>query len=269
MSESDQFQIKEDAAQFYDRLPARYILGPWSASLVAAVQITSDEHVLDLACGTGVVTREVERVLGPRGRVVGLDINEGMIDVAKKYERTGPGEISYVLASALETGLPGNTFDVVLCQQGFQFFPDQTKALFETLRVLKDRGRVCFSVWAESGAYNNAVAEAVRAFVDDATAERFLQSRDVPTASGLRQKFVTAGFRDVTVARSEMKNRLPNIADFVSEHLLGVPIADRVSLLSDAERRSLGEDAAKRLERYADGQDAVVPDCINLIIARK
>ena len=56
MSESDQFQIKEGAAQFYDRLPARYILGPWAASLVAAAQITLDEHVLDLACGTGVVT---------------------------------------------------------------------------------------------------------------------------------------------------------------------------------------------------------------------
>lgn len=82
MSQGDQFQIREGAAQFYDRLPARYLLGPWSASLVAAAKIAPTEQVLDLACGTGVVAREVEQVLAPGGRVVGLDINEGMINVA-------------------------------------------------------------------------------------------------------------------------------------------------------------------------------------------
>ena len=61
----------------------------------------------------------------------------------------------------------------------------------------------------------------------------------------------------------------PKVAEFVAEHLLGVPIADRVRDLSDRERLALGADAAKRMSEFADGDDAIVPDFINLVSAKR
>jgi ubiquinone/menaquinone biosynthesis C-methylase UbiE len=269
MAGSDQFQIQGNAAEFYDQLPARYLLGPWSAGLVDAANLSGSERVLDLACGTGVVTREVASRLGPTGHVTGLDLNAGMLEVAKSYDNGGSGGFTWVQASALETELPKSSFDVVVCQQGFQFFPDQGKALTETHRILKDGGRLCFSIWAESGPYNDAVAEAVAAHIDEETANRFKQSRDVPSPEQLRSMFEAAGFQSISIERVEMRNRLPNIAEFIASHLLGVPIADKVRELSDAARKDLGADAARRLSSYADGGDAVVPDFINLVTAAK
>lgn len=265
----DQFQLTGNAAEFYDRLPARYLLGPWSQGLVAAAEIRPDEQVLDLACGTGVVTRAAAVQLGPKGSVTGLDLNPGMLEVAKAHGNPGSCKMQWVEASALETGLPDASFDVVLCQQGFQFFPDQPKALAETRRILKDGGRLYFSVWAKSGPYNDAVAAALRAHVDAQSANRYLQARNVPGAGELEAIFVAAGFRDVTISQAEMKNRIPDVASFVAVHLLGTPIADKVGELSQEERTALGATAAEGLAEYADGVDAVVPDFINLVAARK
>ena len=137
MPNSDQFQLAGNAAEFYDRLPARYFLGPWSKGLVDAAEIRPDDCILDLACGTGIVAREAAARLGVKGSVVGLDLNEGMLDVARTRGNPGSGSIEWVRASALDTGLPDARFDVVLCQQGLQFFPDQLQALKETYRTHK------------------------------------------------------------------------------------------------------------------------------------
>ena len=266
---ADHFQIKGNAAEFYDRLPARYLLGPWSKDLVDAAQLSAVDRVIDLACGTGVVTREAAERLGDDGHVTGLDLNDGMLEVARNYPKTGSCDVRWMQASALDTGLPDSTYDVALCQQGLQFFPDQAQALAETHRILKDGGRLRFSIWAESGPYNNAVADAVRVHLNSDTARRFLQSRDVPSEGELTQLFESSGFQEVKVARVEMRNRLPKVAEFVAEHLLGVPIADRVRDLSDRERLALGADAAKRMSEFADGDDAIVPDFINLVSAKR
>lgn len=269
MRGADHFQIEGNAAEFYDKLPARYILGPWSSGLVDAARLQFGERVIDLACGTGVVTREIATRLGPRGHVTGLDLNEGMLEVARGYGKTGDCDVDWIKASALDTGLPDAAYNVALCQQGFQFFPDKPKALAETRRILKSGGRLCFSIWAESGPYNDAVAEAVRVHLDDQTAQRYLQTRHVPSAQDLRQMFAAAGFCDVSVVCSEMQIRLPDIATFVAEHLLGVPIADKVRQLSDEARTALAKDAAESMSQYKDGADAVVPDFINLVSARQ
>ena len=269
MPNSDRFQLAGNAAEFYDKLPARYFLGPWSKGLVDAAEVRPDDRILDLACGTGIVAREVAERLGPNGTVIGLDLNAGMLEVARIRGNQGSRKIEYVLSNALETGLPSASFDVVLCQQGLQFFPDQPKALKEIRRILKEEGRLCFSIWAAAGPYNTAVADAVRVHIDSETANRFLQSRNVPSADELESMVDSAGFRDVTVTHTSMENRLPDIANFVAEHLLGVPIADKVRELSEAQRAALGAHAAQSLMQYADGKDAVVPDYANIVTAKK
>jgi SAM-dependent methyltransferase len=147
MNTQEQWQLTLEAAELYERYPARYILGPWAPLLVDTARVTAGERVLDVACGTGVVTRAAAKRVGPTGRVVGIDLNPGMIAVAKSLPAPIGASIERLERSALDLRLENASFDVVLCQQGLQFFPDKLVALQEMRRVLDHRGRLALSVW--------------------------------------------------------------------------------------------------------------------------
>ena len=83
MSRPEQWQVTPEAAELYERYPARYILGPWVRLLVGAAGLAAGDRVLDVACGTGIVTRIAAQRVDPGGRVVGIDLNPGMIAVAQ------------------------------------------------------------------------------------------------------------------------------------------------------------------------------------------
>ena len=83
MSKHEQWHMSAQAAELYERYPGRYILGPWAPLLVDAARLATSERVLDVACGTGVVARVAAERVGPAGRVVGVDLNPGMIAVAR------------------------------------------------------------------------------------------------------------------------------------------------------------------------------------------
>jgi ubiquinone/menaquinone biosynthesis C-methylase UbiE len=110
------------AAELYERYPARYILGPWAPLLVDAARVAAGERVLDVACGTGVVARAAAKRVGRTGHVVGVDLNPGMIAVARSLPATSDAPIEWLERSALDLRLDNAGFDVVLCQQDYNFF---------------------------------------------------------------------------------------------------------------------------------------------------
>jgi ubiquinone/menaquinone biosynthesis C-methylase UbiE len=110
--------------------------------LLRPAALRPGERVLDVACGTGVVARLAARRVGPAGTVVGLDVNPGMLAVARAT--TPPGTvIDWHQAPAHAASLPASAFDVVTCQLGLPFFADQAAALAEMHRVLKPEAASC------------------------------------------------------------------------------------------------------------------------------
>jgi SAM-dependent methyltransferase len=118
LATQEQWQLSMKAAELYERYPARYILGPWAPLLVDAARAAAGERVLDVACGTGVVARAAAKRVGRTGRVVGVDLNPGMIAVARSLPATSDAPIEWLERSALDPRLDSASFDVVLCQQG-------------------------------------------------------------------------------------------------------------------------------------------------------
>jgi ubiquinone/menaquinone biosynthesis C-methylase UbiE len=182
MNTREQWQLTMEAAELYERYPARYILGPWAPLLVDAARLEAGERVLDVACGTGVVTRIAAKRVGATGRVVGVDLNPGMIAVARSIPAPIGASIEWFERTALDLRLEAASFDVVLCQQGLQFFPDRAIALQEMRRVLDHGGRLALNVWSGTGLYHSAVVEALARFVGNETAIRFTASRQAPIA---------------------------------------------------------------------------------------
>ena len=246
--QNGQWQLSAEAAELYERYVARYILGPWAPLLVDVAHVGVGERVLDVACGTGVVARAAAERVGPAGRVVGVDLNSGMIAVARSLPTPAGASIEWIERSALDLRLRDATMDVVLCQQGLQFFPDKALAMREMRRVLARGGRLALSVWNGVGLYNGAVGEALARFVGDAAALQFCASRQVPAKEELQRLATEAGFSAVDVRVSRINVHLPRLDKFTLDHLSATPVAP---VIAAAESRGAGEDWRERHEAAA------------------
>jgi ubiquinone/menaquinone biosynthesis C-methylase UbiE len=128
----------------YERALVGPLFDPWVEALFAEVGLSPRDRVLDVACGTGIVARRAKERLGAGGTVVGVDLNPAMLAVARRAEPAVDWREGNAAALPLR---PGERFDVVLCQQGFQFFPDRPAAAQQMRRALAEDGRVAVSVW--------------------------------------------------------------------------------------------------------------------------
>jgi ubiquinone/menaquinone biosynthesis C-methylase UbiE len=224
--------------------------------------------VLDVACGTGVVARLAAQQVGPAGQVTGLDLNPGMLAVARALPPPPGATIPWVECSAVAIRLPDASFDVVLCQQGFQFFPDKPAALQEMHRVIVPGGRMIFSVWTKTvDPYGLALAAAVERHVGTEAATRLRAPRVVPEPEELSRLLADAGFRDVHIRTSRMTQYLLAPEKLVPCQLAATPIADAVAALSDEARVALARDVRIALQSYVDGDGVMVPNETNLATA--
>jgi len=194
MNEKSGYQVGDGAAQMYEKY-ATLFMGQFVPNLLEMAALRPGERVLDLACGTGVVARSATTKVGKTGEVTGLDINAGMLAAARAMPSESGAAINWVEGSASAMSLPNAAFDVILCQQGLQFFPDRDAALREMLRVLVPGGWVALSVWKSPSPYNNAVGEALDKFTTPEIATKYRASRVVPNTETLRRMIVAAGFR--------------------------------------------------------------------------
>src|SRR5699024_1928801 len=108
------------------------------------------DKVLDISCGTGLVTFSVAEIVQPGGSVTGVDLSEGMIEEARaENEQNGMSNVSFRRMDAEALDLPDQSFDVVICSLGLMYFPYPGKAIKEMFRVLKPSGRAAALVWGE------------------------------------------------------------------------------------------------------------------------
>ena len=195
-------QISGSPADIYEQHMVPAIFARWAPDLVQAAGVRPAERVLDVACGTGAVTRLLAEQVGPAGKVTGLDITPGMLAAARL---AAPSQrIEWLEGSAVKMPLPDGTFDAVVCQQGLQFFPDKPAALSEMRRVLKRGGRLALSCWRSvehtPGYLVLEQALARRVGPEKAALPPF----SLGDAGAIRGLVVGAGFREVKL-RAEAK----------------------------------------------------------------
>jgi ubiquinone/menaquinone biosynthesis C-methylase UbiE len=144
MSGHERWQLDATAPELYERYLVPAITSIWAAELLDRIGLKANERMLDVACGTGVVVRLAAK-RGHAGRLTGIDLNSGMLAVARSTSADTP--IEWIEGSALDLPFAPESFDAVVCQLGLQFFPDRPLALREMRRVLRPGGRVGLSVY--------------------------------------------------------------------------------------------------------------------------
>ena len=233
MSEQEQWQLDGSAPELYERYLVPAITSVWAADLIDRANPKRGERVLDIACGTGAVTRRAADRM-QSGRVVGLDFNSGMLGVARSVASAGVT----IECSALDLPFESASFDLVLCQLGLQFFPDRPRALAEMKRVLSPAGRVALSVYSSiertSAAYAFVQALDRHLGPESSKIKRAEHIFDKP--STLSAMMIEAGFVDVVVETVVKIIRFPSVFEYVRFQLTATPMASLVSSRSEAER---------------------------------
>jgi len=132
--------------EYYDRYLGPVLFEPYAVDLAARVRIEAATQVLELACGTGILTRRLRRRLPLTSRLLATDLNLPMIEYAQARS-DGYDGIDWKQADACDLPFSDKSFEVVICQFGLMFVPDKFTALSEILRVLKVGGQFIFNVW--------------------------------------------------------------------------------------------------------------------------
>src|SRR5262245_2671177 len=138
MSDTKRGQVSSSAAEIYESFFVRCLFQQWTARMCDTGHLQSGQRVLDVACGTGVLARAAALRVAPGGHVIGGDINEGMLAVAR---RSAPA-IEWHQCAAEQLPFDDGSFDAVLCQFGLMFFTDRDQAVHEMARVLRPGGRL-------------------------------------------------------------------------------------------------------------------------------
>ena len=215
------------AAENYHRHLVPAIFAPWAEDLVDLAAPRPGDRVLDVACGPGVVARLAARRAGP-GQVTGLDINAGMLKVARSLPAELP--ICWQEGDALHLPFPGQAFHLVLCQQGVQFFPSPAAGLDQMRRVLIPGGRIALAVWGpiERSPGFSALAAALEHHVSAAAAAAARSPFSLPGTTDLRDLMHRAGLQNVEVHSRTKMLHFPPPAEFVRQYVWGSPIAATV-----------------------------------------
>ena len=237
---------------------------PWATDLIGRVPLAKEDRILDVACGTGIVARLVREQLGAGSQITGVDLNPEMIAVARSIQP----DIPWHLGNAIELPFKNGSFDVVFCQQGFQFFSDRAAAALELRRVLAEGGRIALSTWRpleENPLFHG---------LDSAAARQFGSRSDRRFSLGDERAICTflveQGFTHVSSQVVEKIHFVPDVESFLLLNLC-VAIADlyekreeeRVIILT-----RLREDAAETLSRFASAAGLRHPIRANVVTAR-
>ncbi len=263
-SATEDFQVSLTIAETYEAKFVPAIFGEWAPHLCDAASLASGQSVLDVACGTGIVARTASERVGPQARVVGLDLNEAMLTVARRLRP----DLEWRHGDVADMPFPDSSFDAVLCQAALMFFPDPAQALREMARVAGPRRTIAVHVWGslEASPGYARFAEVIARHAGPDAVRLFDSYWTLGDLDRLRSLFDAAGL-EVTGTRTRLgAARFGSIDEFVTTEAEGTPLLERID---EATYGRIREDAQQALLPFlSDSGGVAVPIQGHLVTAR-
>ena len=241
------FQLAQQQATAYETFTSVFMDG--SARLLAeGALIRAGDVVLDLACGTGLVACHAAALVAPDACVVGADINPAMLEIARNSIDAG---VEWMEAPCDALPIDDDTFTHVICQQGFQFFPDPLAAMREARRVLKPAGVLIATVWATPG-QNPYIENQLELLAElEPSLAASVQRATPANADGfLASTAQTAGFHDIEITMLEHDVHIDDFEPWFLAQTGGTPWGPTLTALTDAGRGELASAMADRMQPY-------------------
>jgi ubiquinone/menaquinone biosynthesis C-methylase UbiE len=255
------WQLQEDSASAYERYLVPLLFDAGARALLDRLEVRPGQRVLDLACGTGIVARRAARRVGPDGEVTGVDVNPGMLAVAREAAASEGAAVRFQQASADDLPLPDGCVDIACCQQGLQFFDDRPAALAQLHRVLAPGGRlglsVCRSLEHQPGYV--PLVEALRRHVGEPAAQGMASPFAFGDRDRVRALLQETGFHDVEIHIEVVPVRLDSPEAFLHGEVASSPLKEAISALDRDVLDALIADLADGLAPHTDDRGIAFP----------
>jgi ubiquinone/menaquinone biosynthesis C-methylase UbiE len=249
------YQLSGDAPTTYSRFGYK-VMEPWTDDLIRSARCRDGDRVLDVACGPGLVANRVNQVSGKLCMVTGIDLNEGMLNVARRNP-----SIEWHQGSATELPFGDGSFDVVLCQQGLQYFPDRPAAVKEMARVLSPGGRIALNVWGaiERQIFHASLVEGIGKFLGPDAKSAFDLAFSLNSAEELRTLAADAGLSDIRVRFEQRTMRYPTVSGMAIGFMGATPVTAQFLAMPDDQRSAFIAYVAAQLASYVDDTGLAAP----------
>jgi ubiquinone/menaquinone biosynthesis C-methylase UbiE len=255
----------------YQRFYVPAMFEPFAATLVEQAGVEPGSRVLDVACGTGAASRAAARRAGADGSVIGVDLGEPTVAVARSFApEEGAAPIAFQQGDATALPVEDASFDVAICQQGLQFIPDRVAALREMRRALEPGGRLAIATWADVRRTPfETLIEMVERYVG-AESSQVMNSPHALPAAELERAISEAGFEDVEVRVEEQEctwDCAPG--EFARRAIACGPLAPAFAALAEDVQRKVAEETGERLAAHVSPEGKVrMPMVSNVVLAR-
>jgi len=266
------WKVGNKGSEAYERYIVPAWMGEWAEALVAIGGVESGQRVLDVACGTGIVARKAARLVGSSGRVDGLDAIKEMLNAARQCaERGGMQAIGWHQGDASRMPFDSEEYDVVLCQQGLQFFSDRPAALREMSRVLVPGGRLAISVWRslDRCPFLAVLADAVGSYLGADAAALIHASCSLADREELRTLLNNAGLRGIHIRLEVRVARYSPFSEFLPGYLSVLPIFPAIAAMPDQDRVDMIQRIVASLHNYMDDGGFAAPMESHVVTANK
>lgn len=261
-------EFSGNAAENYERYFVPAIGAPLAKDLIETAALHPQERVLDVACGTGVMTRLALERVGSGGSVTGLDINPGMIAVARSVTPTEQ-PVEWLEAGAESIPLPDESYDAVLCQMGLQFMPDKQAALREMLRVLKPGGRLIINVPGPTPGIFSVIEDALEHHIGKDAVQLVNMVFSLHDTTELQNLLNGAGFGDVSIQSYTKQLNLPAPKEFLWQYVNSTPLAGIVAQADDKQLASLEHEVVRLWDEFVKDNSLKLRVRVVVVSARK
>lgn len=228
--------MQEDAAKFVGSIPEYYDrnLGPrifegFAENLARRISAQNPDAVLELAAGTGIVSRIVRDALPEQREIVVTDLNEPMLEAARRKFRRNE-RVTIQQADALSLPFENESFDSVLCQFGVMFFPDKLKSYQEVLRVLRTDGNYTFNVWDtwQNNSFAQLAHETVAGFFPEDPPGFYKVPFGYADTDEIETTLKDAGFSAISHETVTLQSEIPSFDHFAKGLVYGNPLFDEI-----------------------------------------
>jgi ubiquinone/menaquinone biosynthesis C-methylase UbiE len=242
--------------EVYDRFLVPLIFESYARDLAWRLAETKPHDVLEVAAGTGVLTRAIASRLPAHAHILATDLNQPMLNHAKALQ-PGDSRIEWRQADALALPFPDQCFDVVACQFGVMFFPDKLRGFRETLRVLRPGGHFFFNVWDQisENEFADVVTEELAAlFPHDPPRFMARTPHGYHDVEQIRQELKAAGFQNISLKAVDQKSKASSSRDVAIAYCQGTPLRNEIVARGASKLEEVTRRAAEALaRRYGTG----------------
>lgn len=279
-SRSNSIEYKKRVIKTWNEIAPRYHKrwakqnsGPFQSTtkLITMARLHSGNHVLDLACGTGAVTKKILAKIGKKGHVVGVDSSSTAIKIAKKWT-AGKSNVDFVVSDAENLHLH-EKFDAVTCQYALFFFPNAHQVLQNAKHCLKEGGTLALTVHGagDSVPYFSSILDVATKFIPDYIPSSAPNLDRFGTKTKLKRTIISAGFTNIKIYQYMFSYSPGPFSKYWADYLkyLAKPLKEKINRLSPTQQNKMKSQIKQKTLSYTKNGQIIFPWKVLLLTATK